>query len=120
MTSSSSHPLQTLPKELRNLLAGGLAGMLAKSFVAPIDRIKILYQVTSAQFRLRDVPRVARSIVEKEGWGALWKGNLATMIRVFPYRLVWCCSLEFIGWLMLQMFFSHIVASNILSCISIN
>ena len=74
--------------------------MLAKSFVAPIDRIKILYQVTSAQFRLRDVPRVARSIVEKEGWGALWKGNLATMIRVFPYRLVWCCSLEFIGWLM--------------------
>lgn len=67
--------------------------MLAKSFVAPIDRIKILYQVTSAQFRLRDVPRVARSIVEKEGWGALWKGNLATMIRVFPYRLVWCCSL---------------------------
>ena len=59
--------------------------MLAKSFVAPIDRIKILYQVTSAQFRLRDVPKVAYSIIEKEGTAALWKGNTATMIRVFPY-----------------------------------
>ena len=59
--------------------------MTAKTFVAPIDRIKILYQVTSAKFRLRDVPRVAYSIIEKEGWSALWKGNTATMIRVFPY-----------------------------------
>jgi hypothetical protein len=33
-----------LPKEVRNLLAGGAAGMVAKSFVAPVDRIKILYQ----------------------------------------------------------------------------
>ena len=59
--------------------------MIAKSIVAPIDRIKILYQVTSAQFRLRDVPKVAYSIFEKEGLSALWKGNTATMIRVFPY-----------------------------------
>ena len=59
--------------------------MLAKSVVAPIDRIKILYQVTSTRFRLRDVPSVAMSIIEKEGMEALWKGNLATMIRVFPY-----------------------------------
>ena len=77
--------VRSLPKEARNLLAGGLAGMLAKSAVAPVDRIKILYQVTSATFHLRDVPRVALSIVEKEGLSALWKGNTATMIRVFPY-----------------------------------
>ena len=80
--------IQTLPKEMRNLLCGGVAGMIAKSFVAPIDRIKIMYQVTSAQFRLRDVPKVAWSIVQKEGWQALWKGNTVTMIRVIPYRCV--------------------------------
>ena len=37
--------IHKLPKELRNLLAGGMAGMTAKSVVAPMDRIKILYQV---------------------------------------------------------------------------
>ena len=84
-------PLQTLPKELRNLLCGGLAGMIAKSVVAPMDRIKIMYQVTSATFRLRDVPAVAYSIVKKEGWQALWKGNSVTMLRVFPYRYVFVC-----------------------------
>ena len=74
-----------LPKELRNLLAGGLAGMIAKSVVAPIDRIKILYQVSAKPFRIWDVPRVATKIMEQEGVEALWKGNTATMIRVFPY-----------------------------------
>jgi len=76
--------------------------MLAKSVVAPIDRIKILYQVTSAQFRLRDVPKVAYSIIEKEGWAALWKGNTATMIRVFPYSGIQFmvfdyCKVHFLG-----------------------
>ncbi|KAL7533114.1 hypothetical protein ACHAXR_005053 [Thalassiosira sp. AJA248-18] len=94
--------IQSLPKEARNLIAGGLAGMLAKSVVAPIDRIKILYQVTSAQFRLRDVPKVAYSITEKEGWAALWKGNTATMMRVFPYSGIQFmifdyCKLHFLG-----------------------
>jgi len=93
MTEPTIPKLQHLPKEIRNLLCGGIAGMIAKSVVAPMDRIKIMYQVTSAQFRLRDVPMVAYSIVQKEGWQALWKGNAVTMIRVFPYRyvLVSCC-----------------------------
>jgi hypothetical protein len=71
--------------ELRNLISGGVAGIVAKSFVAPIDRIKILYQVSSAEFHLRNLPRVAYNIVRDEGLSALWKGNTATMIRVFPY-----------------------------------
>lgn len=77
--------LQKLPKEARNVIAGGIAGILAKSVVAPLDRIKILYQVSSAQFRLLDIPKVAQNIIREEGLSALWKGNMATMIRVFPY-----------------------------------
>eukprot|EP00566_Odontella_aurita_P010740 CAMPEP_0113539028 /NCGR_PEP_ID=MMETSP0015_2-20120614/7697_1 /TAXON_ID=2838 /ORGANISM="Odontella" /LENGTH=381 /DNA_ID=CAMNT_0000438675 /DNA_START=354 /DNA_END=1499 /DNA_ORIENTATION=- /assembly_acc=CAM_ASM_000160 len=77
--------IELLPKELRNLIAGGVAGMVAKTFVAPIDRIKILYQISTAHFRLRDVPGVAFKIIRTEGVTALWKGNLVTMIRVFPY-----------------------------------
>ena len=86
MNESTYLTIHNLPKEIRNLLCGGVAGMIAKSVVAPMDRIKIMYQVTTAEFRLRDVPKVAWNIIEKEGWQALWKGNLVTMIRVFPYR----------------------------------
>jgi hypothetical protein len=74
-----------LPKELRNVFAGGIAGMVAKSVVAPFDRIKILYQISSAEFHIYNVPRVAFKIFQTEGLAALWKGNTATMIRVFPY-----------------------------------
>jgi hypothetical protein len=74
-----------LPKEIRNIFAGGMAGMVAKSVVAPFDRIKILYQISSAHFRISNVPVVALKIIKNEGWTALWKGNTATMIRVFPY-----------------------------------
>ena len=76
---------QSIPREIRNLVAGGLAGMLAKSVVAPVDRIKILYQVSSAEFHLTRIPRVMLNIIHEEGLSALWKGNMATMIRVFPY-----------------------------------
>lgn len=74
-----------LPKEIRNIFAGGIAGMVAKSVVAPFDRIKILYQISSAQFHIWKVPSVAWRIIQEEGLAALWKGNTATMIRVFPY-----------------------------------
>jgi Mitochondrial carrier protein len=77
--------IRTLPREIRNLLAGGLAGMAAKSVVAPLDRIKILYQVSNVPFHLTSIPNVMRRIVKTEGFGALWKGNFATMMRVFPY-----------------------------------
>jgi hypothetical protein len=81
----SVHQMAKVPHALRNLVAGGLAGMLAKSVVAPIDRIKILFQVTNQPFHLSHVPRVGLNIIQHEGAPALWRGNSAMMIRVFPY-----------------------------------
>jgi Mitochondrial carrier protein len=84
-TNELQNGMMKLPKEIRNLLAGGIAGMVAKSFVAPFERIKILYQISSARFQISKIPAVAMNIVKEEGITALWKGNSATMIRVFPY-----------------------------------
>ena len=81
----SSQVDRILPQEITNLVAGGLAGMLAKTAVAPMDRIKILYQVTSTPFYIRNVPSVVGRIIKEEGFQALWKGNSVTMIRVVPY-----------------------------------
>ena len=94
--------LSSLPIEIRNLLSGGVAGMVAKSVVAPIDRIKILYQVSSAEFHVRKIPTVMRNIVHNEGFQALWKGNMATMIRVFPYSGV-----QFMTFDRCKLFFLH-------------
>lgn len=40
---------------LKRVVAGGLAGMLAKSVVAPVDRVKILFQVTNETFSFKKV-----------------------------------------------------------------
>lgn len=84
-TTSMKEGVTKLPKEIRNVVAGGVAGMVAKTVVAPLERIKILYQVSAEQFALRQVPVVAMNIIRTEGFAALWRGNTATMLRVFPY-----------------------------------
>jgi len=45
MTSLTMH---NVPIEIQNLIAGGLAGALAKSAVAPIERVKLLMQLQSS------------------------------------------------------------------------
>lgn len=40
---------------LKRIVAGGLSGMLAKSIVAPVDRVKILFQVTNEKFSFKKV-----------------------------------------------------------------
>ena len=71
---------------LRTLTAGGLAGCVAKSIVAPLDRVKIMFQVTSGRvFSASAAGREFGRIVGQEGVGALWRGNSAAIARVFPY-----------------------------------
>lgn len=100
--SSLREQLLQFPKEFRNILAGGTAGIIAKSVVAPMDRIKILYQVSSAQFHILDIPRAVRHIIQDEGFSALWKGNMATMIRIFPYS-----GIQFMVFDRIRHFFLH-------------
>lgn len=72
-----------------SLAAGGVAGAVAKTVIAPADRIKILYQVNSARvFTWRSAFRSGRRIIEHEGVPGLWRGNGATMMRVIPYSAV--------------------------------
>lgn len=70
---------------LKNLLAGGVAGMCSKTTVAPLDRIKILLQAHSTHYKHCGVFTGLRHIVHKESFFALYKGNGAQMVRIFPY-----------------------------------
>lgn len=70
---------------LKNLLAGGVAGMCSKTTVAPLDRIKILLQAHSHHYKHLGVFSGLRHIVLHESFLALYKGNGAQMVRIFPY-----------------------------------
>ena len=60
---------------LKSFAAGGLGGMCGKTAVAPLDRVKILLQAQSVQYRQLGVAAGLLRIVRTEGVTALYKGN---------------------------------------------
>ncbi|KAI0566726.1 Mitochondrial carrier [Gracilaria domingensis] len=72
----------------RDLLCGAVAGITARLVVAPLDMIKIRFQVqseTRGLYQYRYITSALRTIVANEGLRALWKGNLSAMLMVTPY-----------------------------------
>lgn len=78
----------------KNLLCGGVAGMLSKTTVAPLDRIKILLQAHNRHHESHGVVRGLRHVIANEGALALYKGNGAQMVRIFPYAAIQFTSFE--------------------------
>ena len=62
--------------------------MAAKTTVAPLDRVKILLQAQATQYKGLGVLTCLRRIVHLESVWALFKGNGAQMVRIFPYGAI--------------------------------
>jgi len=86
---------QTVPRPRRadeltlsqTVLAGGVAGCVAKTVTAPLERMKLEAQTSSAAF---DAVAEARQIVRSEGVLGLFRGNLLNCLRTFPAGAVSC------------------------------
>ncbi|KAG1665863.1 Graves disease carrier protein [Nymphon striatum] len=73
---------------VKSFIAGGVAGMCAKTVVAPLDRVKILLQAQSKHYRHLGVVSGIVGIVKKESVLGLYKGNKTQMVRIFPYAAI--------------------------------
>lgn len=95
MTASKDDKFRRQPKFiLKSFLAGGVAGCCAKTITAPIDRLKILFQAQHSVYANHGFVSGLKAIVRHEGWLALYRGNGAMMVRVFPYAAIQFMSYE--------------------------
>jgi hypothetical protein len=65
------------------LVAGGIAGGISRTCIAPIERVKILFQVSRAGGSWTHLPP---QILRDEGMLAFWRGNTAAVLRIVPYQ----------------------------------
>ncbi|EGD75251.1 solute carrier family 25 [Salpingoeca rosetta] len=79
---------QVRASPVRNFVAGGLTGCVAKTVVMPLDRLKILLQGHHPKYHRFGVLSGLRAIYRNEGVRGYFRGNKAQMMRVFPYAAV--------------------------------
>ena len=79
-------------KNISSFLSGGIAGVVAKSIIAPIERIKFLFIVnhlisrktSNRKFTYELFRSDLVTIVKNHGFINLWRGNIMNVARVFP------------------------------------
>merc|ERR1719238_1331394 len=77
---------------LKDFCAGGVAGAVAKTATAPIERVKLLIQTQDANPKIisGEVPRYTgivncfTRVASEQGFMAFWRGNTVNVIRYFP------------------------------------
>ncbi|KAI0150399.1 mitochondrial carrier domain-containing protein [Xylariaceae sp. FL1272] len=78
---------------VRSFVAGGFAGCAAKTAVAPLDRVKILFQTNNPQFAKytgswAGLGRALGDIYAQHGVVGLFRGHSATLLKIYPYAAI--------------------------------
>lgn len=63
----------------------------ARTFLAPLERLKLEYTVRGEQ---RNLLVVAKSIATTQGLTGFWKGNLLNVLRTAPFKAVNFCAYD--------------------------
>ncbi|GAA99260.1 uncharacterized protein L969DRAFT_384968 [Mixia osmundae IAM 14324] len=67
-------------------LAGGCAGIASRTVVAPLERLKLIYQCQSqSEVAYNGLIASLRKIWREEGMRGMFRGNYANVLRIAPY-----------------------------------
>lgn len=69
----------------KHLWAGAVAAMVSRSFVAPLERLKLEYIVRGEQKKLIDL---IKTIAASQGLKGFWKGNFVNILRTAPFKAI--------------------------------
>lgn len=75
---------------LKDFLLGGVSAAIAKTATAPIERVKLIIQNQASMKNIepgkeyKGIGDCFVRVAKEEGIAALWRGNLANIIRYFP------------------------------------
>ncbi|GCF00437.1 coenzyme A transporter [Zygosaccharomyces mellis] len=94
-TTTQSHVINKYSAEyiVRSGIAGGISGSCAKTLIAPLDRIKILFQTSNPHYTkyagsLAGLVEAAKHIWINDGIRGFYQGHSVTLIRIFPYAAI--------------------------------
>ncbi|KAH7567756.1 hypothetical protein ACOSP7_010117 [Xanthoceras sorbifolium] len=69
----------------KHLWAGAIAAMVSRTFVAPLERLKLEYILRGEQKNLFEL---VKQIATNQGLRGFWKGNLVNILRTAPFKAV--------------------------------
>jgi len=96
MAAADNKPKTDKPKKPKlgfyeDFMIGGVSAGISKTVSAPIERVKLLVQNQEEMIkqgtldkRYAGVADCFKRTIEGEGFGSLWRGNWANVIRYFP------------------------------------
>ncbi|KAF8377301.1 hypothetical protein HHK36_030676 [Tetracentron sinense] len=69
----------------KHLWSGAVAAMVSRTFVAPLERLKLEYIVRGEQKNLFEL---IQTIAASQGLKGFWKGNFVNILRTAPFKAV--------------------------------
>lgn len=77
-----------------DFLMGGVSAAVSKTAAAPIERVKLLIQNQDEMIKTgrlaepyKGIGECFKRTINEEGFGSLWRGNTANVIRYFPTQV---------------------------------
>jgi len=74
----------------RDFFVGGLSAAVSKTFIAPVERVKLILQNQDASTQINQATKYKgmndcfARIYREQGIISFWRGNVANVIRYFP------------------------------------